>query len=38
MCRGNATILEGTDLKLQNCQEVFSSDSVKCDILSRYII
>lgn len=36
-CRGNATNLEGTDLKVQNCQ-VFSSDSAKCDILSRCII
>lgn len=37
-CRGNTTILESTDLRVQYCQELFSSDTVKCDILSRCII
>lgn len=37
-CRGNTTILESTDLRVQYCQELFSSDTEKCDILSRCII
>lgn len=36
--RGNATILKSIDLKVLNCQEIFSFDIVKCGIFSRWVV